>query len=86
MSNLLLTMLGAVAQFERELIKKRQREVIALAKAKGNVYQRRMPSLTKEKMALLRSRVKAGEGKTTLAKEFGISRASVDNYIAGEKC
>jgi DNA invertase Pin-like site-specific DNA recombinase len=84
MSNLLLSMLGAVAQFERELIKERQREGIAIAKAKGNVYRGRMPILTKEKAASLRSRVKAGEAKATLAKEFGISRASIYNYIAAK--
>jgi hypothetical protein len=81
MSNLQLFMLGAVAQFERELLRERQREGIAIAKAKGNVYRGRKPSLTKEKMASLCSRVKAGEAKATLAKEYGISRASVHNYI-----
>jgi DNA invertase Pin-like site-specific DNA recombinase len=84
MSNLLLSMLGAVAQFERELIKERQREGIAIAKAKGNVYRGRMPSLTKEMAASLRSRVKAGEAKATLAREFGISRASIYNYVAAK--
>jgi DNA invertase Pin-like site-specific DNA recombinase len=81
MSNLLLNVMGAFAEFERSLMKERQREGIAIAKAKGNVYLGRVPSLTKEKVALLRSRVKAGEAKATLAKEFGISRASVYNYL-----
>jgi DNA invertase Pin-like site-specific DNA recombinase len=46
MANLLLSVMGAFAQFERELIKGRQREGIALAKAKGNVYRGRRPSLS----------------------------------------
>jgi DNA invertase Pin-like site-specific DNA recombinase len=83
MANLLLSMLGAVAQFERELIRERQREGIALAKAKGNVYRGRQHSLSAEKAAALRARIVAGEQKAKLAREFGISRASVYNYGSG---
>jgi len=36
MSNLLLSVMGAFAQFERELIRERQREGIALQKGKGS--------------------------------------------------
>lgn len=82
MANLLLSVMGAFAQFERELIKERQREGIALAKAKGNVYRGRVPSLTAEKAKLLRERGTAGEPKAKLAREFGISRASVYNYLS----
>jgi DNA invertase Pin-like site-specific DNA recombinase len=82
MANLLLSMLGAVAEFERALIKERQREGIAIAKAKGDVYRGRVPSLTAEKASLLRQRVAAGEPKAKLAREFGISRASLYNYMA----
>lgn len=82
MSNLLLSVMGAFAQFERELIKERQREGIAIAKAKGDVYKGRVPSLTPEKAADLRKRVAAGEKKAGLAREFNISRASLYNYVA----
>lgn len=82
MSNLLLSMLGAVAEFERALIKERQREGIAIAKSKGDVYRGRVPSLTAEKASLLRQRVANGENKAALAREFGISRASLYNYMA----
>lgn len=81
MANLLLSVMGAFAQFERELIKERQREGIAVAKAKGNVYRGRVPSLSRERAAVLRSRVAAGEPKAKLAREFGISRASLYNYM-----
>jgi DNA invertase Pin-like site-specific DNA recombinase len=83
MSHLLLSVMGAFAEFERSLIKERQREGIAVAKAKGNVYRGRVPSLTAERAALLRGRMDAGEPKAKLAREFGISRASVYNYRTG---
>ena len=47
MATLLLSMLGAVAEFERSLIKERQKEGIALAKARG-VYTGRKPILSPE--------------------------------------
>jgi DNA invertase Pin-like site-specific DNA recombinase len=81
MSNLLLSVMGAFAEFERSLIKERQREGIAIAKAKGNIFRGRQPSLDPAKVRALLGRVKAGEAKATLAKEFGISRASVYNYM-----
>jgi DNA invertase Pin-like site-specific DNA recombinase len=79
MANLLLSVMGAFAQFERELIKERQREGIAIAKKEG-VYKGRKPSLSPERVAELRKRIAAGEAKAGLAREFGISRASVYNY------
>jgi DNA invertase Pin-like site-specific DNA recombinase len=79
MSNLLLSVIGAVAEFERSLIRERQREGIALAKKQG-VYRGRQPSLTAEQATALQERVNAGENKAALAREFGISRATVYNY------
>ena len=52
-SILMFTMLSAFAQFERSLIKERQREGIALAKAKGTVYKGRKPALNAERIAQL---------------------------------
>jgi DNA invertase Pin-like site-specific DNA recombinase len=82
MANLLLSVMGAFAQFERELIKERQREGIAIAKAKGDVYKGRKPSLSAERAADLRKRAGKGENKAALAREFGISRAAVYVYLA----
>jgi DNA invertase Pin-like site-specific DNA recombinase len=81
MANLLLSMLGAVAQFERELIKERQRGGIAIAKAKGDVYRGRVPSLTAQKATELLARTTSGEPNAKLAREFGISRATLYNYL-----
>lgn len=79
MNNLLLTMLGAVAEFERSLILERQREGIALAKAKG-VYKGRKAKLDEGQAEALRARLRAGESPSKLASEYGISRQSVYNY------
>jgi len=76
MSNLLLSMLGAVAEFERSMIRERQREGIELAKKKG-VYKGRKPSLTAAQVAEIRKRVKAGEKKARLAAEYRISRQTL---------
>jgi DNA invertase Pin-like site-specific DNA recombinase len=76
MSNLLLSLLGAVAEFERSMIRERQREGIELAKKKG-VYRGRKPSLTAAEVAEIRKRVKAGEKKTGLAAEYRISRQTL---------
>jgi DNA invertase Pin-like site-specific DNA recombinase len=80
-STLMFTMLSAFAQFERSLIKERQREGIALAKAKGTVYKGRKPALNPERIAQLREQAAAGANRTKLAKEFGISRETLYQYI-----
>lgn len=80
MANLLLAMLGSVAQFERELLKERQREGIAIAKTKGK-YLGRKHALDANQIASLKDRAKAGEVKTQLAKELGISRATLYTYL-----
>jgi DNA invertase Pin-like site-specific DNA recombinase len=79
MSRLLLTMLGAVAEFERALIRERQREGIAIAKAKG-VYKGRKPALDATQAARLVARIQSGEAIAALAREFGISRETVYQY------
>jgi len=80
MSNLLLSMLGAVAEFERSIILERQREGISIAKGEGK-YKGRKPSLSDERVQELRQRVSAGERKTALAREFRVSRETVYTYL-----
>jgi DNA invertase Pin-like site-specific DNA recombinase len=80
MSNLLLSVMGAFAEFERALIRERQREGIALAKKRG-IYKGRKPSLTECQIADLRSRAIAGEKKAALARAFKISRETVYQYL-----
>lgn len=84
MSQLMLTILGAVAQFERDLIRERQREGIVLAKNKG-VYRGRKRALSSERARELRTRVSAGEPKASLAREFGISRETLYKYLKPDR-
>ena len=74
MSHLLLSVMGAFAQFERDLIRERQREGIALAKLREGAYVGRKHCLNPAQAKELRRRVAAGESKTALAGELGISR------------
>jgi DNA invertase Pin-like site-specific DNA recombinase len=80
MSNLLLSVMGAFAQFERELIRERQREGIAIARREGK-YRGRKPSLTPARAAELRLRVALGDSKVGLAREFCISRDTLYRYV-----
>lgn len=80
MANLMLSVMGAFAEFERTLIKERQREGIALAKKRG-AYRGRKKSLNDEQIADLKCRVADGAQKTQLAREFGISRETLYQYL-----
>ncbi|MCH9735719.1 MAG: recombinase family protein [Actinomycetia bacterium] len=82
-SRLMLGILGAVAAFERDLLLERQREGIALAKKKG-VYKGRKPALAPEQAAAVAQRLADGVSATKLAKEFGVSRATIYNARARE--
>ncbi|WP_165704841.1 helix-turn-helix domain-containing protein, partial [Mycobacteroides abscessus] len=68
------------AEFERALIRERQREGITLAKQRG-AYKGRKRSLSEDQVRALIDRAAGGEAKTLLAKEFGISRETVYAYI-----
>ena len=83
MSHLLLSVMGAFAQFERDLIRERQREGIALAKLREGAYVGRKHCLNPAQAKELRQRVAAGESKTALAGELGISRQTLYRYVAG---
>lgn len=83
MSTLMLQMLGAVGQFERALIKERQREGIAIAKAKGDVYKGRKPSLDATGKARLAELVAEGMPKAQIAKTLGISRTTLYEHLKG---
>ena len=80
MANLMLSVMGAFAEFERALIRERQREGIALAKLRG-AYRGRKKALTPDRVAELRRRAAAGEKKAQLAREFGISRETLYQYL-----
>jgi DNA invertase Pin-like site-specific DNA recombinase len=79
MANLLWSVMEAFAEFERD----RQREGIALAKRAGR-YLGRKPTMTPERAAQLRERIAAGESKSGLARDFGISRDTLYRYLVIE--
>ena len=76
MANLMLSVMGAFAEFERALIRERQREGIALAQKRG-AYRGRKRALSLDQVGELRKRVAHGEQKAKLAREFGISRETL---------
>jgi len=80
MATLLLSVMGAFAEFERSLIRERQREGIALARQRG-AYRGRARALSAEQVGQLRERVADGAAKATLAREFGVSRETIYQYL-----
>jgi DNA invertase Pin-like site-specific DNA recombinase len=80
MANLMLSVMGAFAEFERALIRERQREGIALAKQRG-AYRGRKKSLSDGQVTDLRLRVASGDKKAQLAREYGISRETLYQYL-----
>jgi DNA invertase Pin-like site-specific DNA recombinase len=72
---LMLTMLGAIATFEREMMLERQAEGIAIAKAKGT-YKGRKPTAREKASEIIRL-VKEGMNKEEVSRNLEISRASV---------
>ena len=83
MANLMLSVMGAFAEFERALIRERQREGIALAKQRG-AYRGRKPSLSGDEIRELRRLAREGTGKAALARQFKISRQTVYEYLKQE--
>jgi DNA invertase Pin-like site-specific DNA recombinase len=73
--------MGAFAEFERALINERQREGIALAKQRG-AYKGRKKSLSQAAVAQLRQRLTTGMSKAQIAREFGISRQTLYQYLS----
>ena len=72
-SKLQLHLTGAFAEFERSIIKERQREGIEKAKQEGR-YTGRKATIDPDKVHEMNS---SGMGATAIAKELGIGRASV---------
>lgn len=76
MNQMLLTMLGAVSAFELSMINERRAEGQAKAREAGT-HMGRPAKLSADKVSDIRQRAAAGESKTDLASEFGISRATL---------
>lgn len=80
MSNLLLSVMGAFAEFERALIRERQREGVALAKQRG-AYKGRKKTLSPQDVATMKKRIAEGETKAKVARDLGLSRETLYQYL-----
>lgn len=81
MARLMLSMLGAVAEFERSLILERQREGIALARQRG-AYAGRRRALSDDQVEQVRHRLNSGEKLAKVARELGVSRQTLYSRMA----
>ena len=82
MAKLMLSVMGAFAEFERSLIKERQMEGVAIAKKAGK-YRGRSKCLTDEQVAEMRQMASDRYKKVDIAKKFGISRDTLYRYLGG---
>lgn len=80
MSVLLLSVMGAVAEFERSIIRERQAEGIRIAKMKG-VYKGRKAALTDDQIEDVRRKIVAGVPKAKIAREYKCSRETIYKYV-----
>jgi DNA invertase Pin-like site-specific DNA recombinase len=76
MANLMLAVMGAFAEFERALIRERQREGIEQARKRG-AYLGRKPVLSPARLEEVRYLAAEGMGKAALARQFGVSRQTI---------
>ena len=80
---LMLTMIGAIAEFERENLLERQREGIAIAKAEGKYKGRKPIEPDSAEFAAAYARYERREiNKVQFAAEIGVSRPTLDKMIA----
>lgn len=84
MSNLLLNIMGAFAEFERELIKERQKEGIIQAKKQGK-YNGRKQSLSSEQIIKIKQLVSSRYKITEIAKQYQVSRSTIYNILGSDK-
>lgn len=80
MKTLMLQMMGAFSEFERELINERRREGMAAAKAAGKQIGAKK-KLSDNDIAEIKKRIASGDSKSALAKEFNIARQTLYSAI-----
>lgn len=80
MSKLMLSVMGAVSEFERALILERQREGIALAKARG-AYKGRAKKVTPALLAKAKELLKQGKSVADVARDLGVARSSLYRWF-----
>ena len=80
-ATLLLSVMGAFAEFERSLIRERQREGIAAARPAVRRLSRPGPGAERPAGRATRQRAAEGTAKASLAREYGISRETIYQYL-----
>ena len=80
LAKLILSMVGAFAEFERSMIKRRQAEGLALVKARG-VYKGRQRSGTDAQIEEIRSKMEMGVPLSLAARKVEISRTTAYRYL-----
>jgi DNA invertase Pin-like site-specific DNA recombinase len=85
MATLLLSVMGAMAEFERSLIRERQREGVAIAKEKG-LYKGRRKALNAAQIDELQKRLGEGQKKASIAQSLNISRKTLYEYLKLSPC
>lgn len=81
MATLMLSIMGAVASFERSMILERQREGISLAKKAGR-YKGRAPAIRGEKLTQLTRLLAEGRNPSQLARALNVSRQTIYTWLA----
>ena len=80
---LMLAVIGAVGQFEREMMLERQREGIAKAKAQGR-YKGRVPTAQRQASEIIRLKSE-GVRPSEIARKLGVGRASVYRVLRDQR-
>ena len=81
-TEVMFNMLGTFAQFERRIIRQRQLEGIALAKAAGK-YKGQKPKLSASQVEEVKAKEAAGVPKSKIGRDLGISRETVYRALSG---
>jgi len=77
---LMLTMLGAISSFERDLLLERQKEGIAIAKQNGK-YKGRKSKFSNTQIKDIHQQFESSSNKKALAVELGISRSKLYDIV-----
>lgn len=79
---LMLTMIGAIAEFERQNLLERQKEGIAIAKRKGKFKGRQVKNIDEDTFnRVYKLYMERKISKTAMAKELEISRPTLDKLL-----
>ena len=80
-SGLIFDLLARIAAYERENSRKRQRQGIERAKARG--AYKKPKSLTSENVEYAKAQIEEGVPKAVVARKLGVSRSTLRRYLDG---